>query len=148
MQVFVHGQSSARQNGFIPFSPRHRTTDVALVKATKEKANLATDQVHMENWNMVRVWSQSGNNRKVARLLIPVGKICPLVQEHFLSPLLKRKALLTAKQGFKVVQFSLKEASGSESLNCDFLLSANTMVSCNVLSHWTQLVSSVSCRMF
>ena len=39
-----------RQNG-LPFSPRHRTTIVALVKATKNKANLATDEVHMENRN-------------------------------------------------------------------------------------------------
>ena len=42
------------------------------------------------------------------------AKICPLMQEHFLSPLLKRKALLTAKQGFKVIQFSPKEPSGFE----------------------------------
>ena len=47
-QVFVQGESSGRQNG-LPFSPRHRTTIVALVKATKNKANLATDEVHMEN---------------------------------------------------------------------------------------------------
>ena len=49
-QVFVQGESSGRQNG-LPFSPRHRTTIVALVKATKNKANLATDEVHMENRN-------------------------------------------------------------------------------------------------
>ena len=42
------------------------------------------------------------------------AKICPLMQEHFLSPLLKCKALLTAKQGFKVIQLSPKEPSGSE----------------------------------
>ena len=48
MQVFVQGESSGRQNG-LPFSPRHKTTIVALVKATKNKANLATDEVHMEN---------------------------------------------------------------------------------------------------
>ena len=47
-QVFVQGESSGRQNG-LPFSPRHRTTIVALVKATKNKANLANDEVHMEN---------------------------------------------------------------------------------------------------
>ena len=48
MQVFVQGESSGRQNG-LPFSQRHRTTIVAVVKATKNKANLATDEVHMEN---------------------------------------------------------------------------------------------------
>ena len=47
---FVQGESSGRQNG-LPLSPRHRTTIVALVKATKDKANLATDEVHMENRN-------------------------------------------------------------------------------------------------
>ena len=49
-QVFVQGESSGRQNS-LPFSPRHRTTIVAPVKATKNKANLATDEVHMENRN-------------------------------------------------------------------------------------------------
>ena len=35
-RVFVQSQSSARQNG-LPFSPRHSTIRVALVKATKNK---------------------------------------------------------------------------------------------------------------
>ena len=50
MQVFVQGESWGRQNG-LPFSPQQRKTIVALVKATKNKANLATDEVHMENRN-------------------------------------------------------------------------------------------------
>ena len=46
--MFVQDESSARQNG-VPFSPEQRTTRVALVKATKNKAksNLATDEVHV-----------------------------------------------------------------------------------------------------
>ena len=37
--------TSARQNGDLPFSPRHVTTGVTLVKAIKNKANLASDEV-------------------------------------------------------------------------------------------------------
>ena len=44
MWVFVQGQSSARQNGLL-FLPRYRMTRVALVKAAKNKANPATDEV-------------------------------------------------------------------------------------------------------
>ena len=69
MQVFVQGESSGRQNG-LPFSPQHRTTIVPLVKATKNKANLATDEVHMENRNHGLAWTDSGNNRTDTRLLI------------------------------------------------------------------------------
>ena len=43
--VFVQDQTSARQNGGLPFSPRLVTTAVALVKAIKNKANVATDEV-------------------------------------------------------------------------------------------------------
>ena len=43
--VFVQDQTSAGQNGGLPFSPRHVTTAVALVKAIKNKANVATDEV-------------------------------------------------------------------------------------------------------
>ena len=42
---------------------------VALVEATKNKANLATDEVRVDNRNHGLVESQSGNNRTVARLL-------------------------------------------------------------------------------
>ena len=44
-------------------------TRVALVEATKQKANPATDEVRVENRNHGLAWSQSGNNRTVARLL-------------------------------------------------------------------------------
>jgi len=44
MWVFVQGQSSARQNGLL-FLPWYRTTGVALVKASKNKANPATYEV-------------------------------------------------------------------------------------------------------
>ena len=44
MWVFVQGKSSARQNG-LSFLPWYRTTRVALVKATKNKANPTTDEV-------------------------------------------------------------------------------------------------------
>ena len=35
----------------VPFSPRHRTTKAALVKATKYKANPVTGEVRVENRN-------------------------------------------------------------------------------------------------
>ena len=46
-------------------------TRVALVEATKKKANPATDEVRVENRNhgLFSAWSQSENNRTVARLL-------------------------------------------------------------------------------
>lgn len=43
-------QSSVRQNGLL-FSPRHRKTRVALVKANENKANPETDDVCIENGN-------------------------------------------------------------------------------------------------
>ena len=51
-RIFVQDQSSARQNG-LPFSPRHRTIRVALVKATKNKANPATDEFAWRTKTMV-----------------------------------------------------------------------------------------------
>ena len=48
-----------------------QTTRVALVKASKNKANLATDEVHVENRNHGLAW---GNNRTVAiQKLIPIN---------------------------------------------------------------------------
>ena len=44
-------------------------TRVALVKATKQKANSATDEARVENRNHGLAWSQIGNNRTVAKLL-------------------------------------------------------------------------------
>ena len=38
----------------------------ALVKVAKNKANLATDEVHVENQNYGLGWSESGNNRTVS----------------------------------------------------------------------------------
>ena len=49
----------------VPFSPRHRTTKVALIKATKYKANLATGEVRLENRNRDGL----GNNKTFERLL-------------------------------------------------------------------------------
>ena len=54
------------------YRSRHSTeklTRVAHVKAIKHKANLATDEARVENRNHGLAWSQSGNNRTVARLL-------------------------------------------------------------------------------
>ena len=45
ISVFVQDQTSARKNGGLPFSPRHVTTGVAVVKAIKNKANVASDEV-------------------------------------------------------------------------------------------------------
>ena len=44
-------------------------TRVALVEASKKKANLATDEVRVEKWNHGLAWSTNGNNRTVAKLL-------------------------------------------------------------------------------
>ena len=78
--------SSGRQNG-LPFSTRHRTTIVALVKATKNKATLATDEVHMENWNHGLAWTDSGNNRTVTRLLIKANSKVVLSYHYLKSNL-------------------------------------------------------------
>ena len=52
------------------FSPQKRTTTLALEKATKHKANPATDEVRLENRNHGLAWSHSGNNKTVQTLLI------------------------------------------------------------------------------
>ena len=54
----------------VPFSPQKRTTKLALEKATKHKANPATDEVRLKNWNHGLAWSQSGNNKPVQTLLM------------------------------------------------------------------------------
>ena len=54
----------------VPFSPQKRTTKLALEKATKHKANPATDEVRLENRNHGLAWSHSGNNKTVQTLLI------------------------------------------------------------------------------
>ena len=65
--VFVRGQSSARQKLTVLVTAQ--TTRGVLVKVAKNKANPATDEVHVENQNYGLAWSESGNNRTVIRLL-------------------------------------------------------------------------------
>ena len=65
--VVVRGQSSARQK--LTFLVTAQTTRGAVVKVAKNKANPATDEVHVENQNYGLAWSESGNNRTVTRLL-------------------------------------------------------------------------------
>ena len=65
--VFVRGQSSARQKLTVLVTAQ--TTRGVLVKEAKNKANPATDEVHVENQNYGLAWSESGNNRTVIRLL-------------------------------------------------------------------------------
>ena len=62
-------QSSVERTA-VPFSPQKRTTKVALEKATKHKANPATDEVRLENRIHGLAWSHSGNNKTVQTLLI------------------------------------------------------------------------------
>ena len=56
--IDVQVQSSTERTA-VPFSPRQSTTKVALVKATKHKANPATDEVREENRNHGLAWSQT-----------------------------------------------------------------------------------------
>ena len=63
------GQSSAWLDRTAYRSRRDTITRVARVKATKHKANQATDEVRVENRNHGLAWSQNNNNRTVARLL-------------------------------------------------------------------------------
>ena len=65
----MSGQSSSIQNAYRSRHSTEKVTRVAHVKATKHKANLATDEVRVENRNYVLALSESGNNRTVARLL-------------------------------------------------------------------------------
>ena len=48
--IYVQVQSSIDRTA-VPFSPQQSTTKVALTKATKHKANPATDEVREENRN-------------------------------------------------------------------------------------------------
>ena len=48
--IYVQVQSSIDRTA-VPFSPQQSTTKVALAKATKHKANPATDEVRVENRN-------------------------------------------------------------------------------------------------
>ena len=62
---FRRSLSSSIDRTAVPFSPKQSTTNVALVKATKHKANPATDEVRVENRNHGPAWSQNGNNKTV-----------------------------------------------------------------------------------
>ena len=68
-------QSSVERTA-VPFSPQKRTTKVALEKATKHKANPATDEVRLENRNHGLAWSQSGNNKTVQTLAVNLILAC------------------------------------------------------------------------
>ena len=56
--IYVQVQSSTDRTA-VPFSSQQSTTKVALTKATKHKANPATDEVREENRNHGLAWSQT-----------------------------------------------------------------------------------------
>ena len=81
-----------------------------------------------------------------ARLLFLVGMICPLMQEHFLRPLLKRKSLpLRLNKSFRLF-ILLQSASWIWITKGDILLSMNVMVSFN-FCHAGPISFSIFCRM-
>ena len=80
------------------------------------------------------------------RLLFLVGMICPLMQEHFLRPLLKRKSLpLRLNKSFRLFSL-LQSASWIWIAKGDILLSVNVMVSFN-LCHAGPSSFSIYCTM-
>ena len=80
------------------------------------------------------------------RLLSLVGMICPLMQEHFLRPLLKRKSLpLRLNKSFRLFSL-LQSASWIWIAKGDILLSVNVMVSFN-LCHAGPSSFSIFCTM-
>ena len=79
------------------------------------------------------------------RLLFLVGMICPLMQEHFLRPLLKRKSLpLRLNKSFRLF-FSSPNCLLIWIAKDDILLSVNVMVSFN-FCHAGPSSFSVFCR--
>ena len=89
-----------------------------------------------------------GNDTHVdfLRLLFLVGMICPLMQEHFLRPLLKRKSLpLRLNKSFRLF-ILLQSASWIWIAKGDILLSVNVMVSFN-LCHAGPSSFSIFCTM-
>ena len=64
----AQSQSSVERMA-VPFSPQKGTFKLALEKATKHKANPATNKIRLENRNLGLAWSQSGNNKTVQTLL-------------------------------------------------------------------------------
>ena len=80
------------------------------------------------------------------RLLFLVGMICPLMQEHFLRPLLKRKYLpLRLNKSFRLF-ILLQSASWIWIAKGDILLSVNVMVFFNFCHAGPSSFSTV-CRM-
>ena len=80
------------------------------------------------------------------RLLFLVGMICPLMQEHFLRPLLKRKSLpLRLNKSFRLF-ILLQSASWIWIAKGDILVSVNVMVSFNFCNAGpARLVFSAGC---
>ena len=79
-------------------------------------------------------------------LLFLVGMICPLMQEHFLRLLLKRKSLhLQLNKSFRLC-ILLQSASWIWITKADILLSVNVMVSFN-FCHAGPSSFSIFCRM-
>ena len=75
------------------------TTKVALVKATKHKADPATNEIRVENRNHGLVGSQSGNNKTVQTLLsfiITITKLLLLPRKEIRAPVkrLRQKTLI------------------------------------------------------
>ena len=59
------------------------TTKAALVKATKHKANPATNEVRVKDRNHGLAWSQSGNSKTVQTLLsFIIQKLLPGKEIH------------------------------------------------------------------
>ena len=80
------------------------------------------------------------------RLLFLVSMICPLMQEHFLRPLLKRKSLpLRLNKSFRLF-ILLQSASWIWITKGDILLSVNVMVSFN-FCHAGPISFSIFCTM-
>ena len=75
------------------------------------------------------------------------GMICPLMQEHFLRPLLKRKSLpLRLNKSFRLF-ILLQSASWIWITKGDILLSVNVMVSFNFCHAGPSSFSISACRM-
>ena len=73
--INARSQSSVERTA-VPFSPQKRTSKLALEKATKHKANPATDEVLLENQNHGLAWPQSGSNNTVQTLAVNLILAC------------------------------------------------------------------------
>lgn len=54
----------------VPFSPRHRTTKVALIKATKYKANQETGEIHLQKRNRDGLGNNKTFERRTVKLTV------------------------------------------------------------------------------